>query len=432
MEAQQEKYLDAAQRVGTDICRDAVWYKDRCNWMTFSSEGFGFDQKIAFNTVDSGFYNGLSGIAFFLANLCRFSESPLFRKTAEGAIRQLLVAKNSLEPGLRLGFFTGWTGIAWTLIAAGNYLQKNEWIREGEKLTDEILKLDPAQCGMDVIDGAAGAIPALIAIYRSYPRDELHRYILRLGDHLTGLAEKNDGKYSWKTMEDAKHNLTGFAHGAAGFMNALVELYDFTKNRQYLEPVYGALEYENSFFNHEKQNWPDFRDFHEYLPVAKPENDSQEDFPLNWCHGAPGIGFSRLNAYAATGDEQFKRDFDRAVSTTIKETGLEHPMGFSYCHGTFGNAELALAGYALFATPGLREYAEKVGDFAIEHFINKDRPIPNGCGSDFPAPDFMVGNAGMGYYFLRLYNQGACPCILILEDFNHSLTKKSFYYGNRK
>ena len=32
-ETQGARFLDQARRIGEDICRDAVWHEDRCNWV---------------------------------------------------------------------------------------------------------------------------------------------------------------------------------------------------------------------------------------------------------------------------------------------------------------------------------------------------------------------------------------------------------------
>lgn len=414
MQTAKAKYLSAATDLGLTICRDAIWSGDRCTWISVLNENLPTGQHLRYHATGADFYGGTAGIAFFLGNLCRFTEEPLFRETASGALRQGVAIKDLIPPPARLGFYSGWTGLAYTLIDLGHQLGEPEWVNKGKALASDIMALDLNESGLDVIDGLAGAIPAFIHMYELQPDPAYRKFIQKLGDRIIETAEKTAEGWSWNTMEMTKKNLTGYAHGTAGFLNALLDLYTFTGESRYLDGAYEALRSENSSFDTGQQNWPDFRDVSDFFPGQ--EQTDEPTFGCTWCHGAPGIGLARLKGYFITGDERFKKDLAASLDTTYHTTGLDFEMGYSLCHGTFGNAELILeASDYLDKHPSWATYPWKAGDYAIEHYLKKGRHLQNGNGVSFVVPDFMTGLAGMGYFFLRLYDPQACPSVLLLN-----------------
>jgi lantibiotic modifying enzyme len=86
---------------------------------------------------------------------------------------------------------------------------------------------------------------------------------------------------AWPTLNGRL--LTGFSHGAAGIAYALTRLYEITCKDTLLGAAQEAVEYERSVFMADFDNWPD-------LCYSEPmEVDTSA-----WCHGATGIGLSRL------------------------------------------------------------------------------------------------------------------------------------------
>ena len=106
----------------------------------------------------------------------------------------------------------------------------------------------------------------------------------------------------------SSNNLTGFSHGAAGIGYALLELYDITKELKFLMAAENAFSYENHWFNKQNNNWPDFGT-HDGIRVSKDKNQRLA-YSYAWCHGAPGIGLSRIRAYDILRDEKNLKDSD--------------------------------------------------------------------------------------------------------------------------
>lgn len=413
MKDKRNTYTETALHIALAICRDAVWQENRCNWLgTGSEEHYGMPKGYA-RALGTNFYDGIGGIAWFLLHMQQHHPHPIVRKTLSGALEQLLQqGTTNKEEDLhgKLGFQTGWTGMAYVLQRAGEILQEPRYTNAATALLDKIMQLPSAFWGLDVIDGAAGAVPALIRIHHRKPDERLRQFILSIGAYLIEKADKKPGGWSWNTMQDSSHHLTGYGHGAAGFAAAFAELYAFTGNNEYRQVSNATAKYEDSHYIPAQQNWPDFRNFNNAAPAS-----TEHVCSIAWCHGAPGIGLSRLRMMELTGDPGFRKGAEAAVSTTANSLSVMQVGNYSMCHGVFGNAELLLYAAELFQQPALKEKVFAAADECIKEYINKRIPIPNGLQSGHETPDFMLGSSGIGYFFLRLADPEGVPSMLLLR-----------------
>lgn len=405
-----KQFLNAAEDIGIKLCRDAIWENERCNWVTIDK---GIDGKKTeysfFRSLGGNFYDGTSGVALFLASLASVSEEPVFMKTAIGALNQALSTRQKMAeyPSALLGFHVGWVGIAYTSIYIGRKTGMQKFVEAGLEMIATLAAREGTDYGLDVIDGIAGALPAFIQIYQAYPEHSIREFVIKLGDTLLEKAEKEPNGWSWNTISEANRNLTGFAHGVAGIMHALLELYGFTKEKRYLDAAYEGWRYERHCYNDQEKNWPDFRKF-----SHSPQDVS---YPCLWCHGAAGIGLSRARAYQVTNDPAFKEEAYSAINTTMEKTAFGNSLGASLCHGVMGNLELLLFASTALDDPGLAVAAEELGIQGYEMHIKKGMPWVNGLHNTYQVPGFMLGLAGIGYQYLRLYGPLVFPSCLIMN-----------------
>ena len=126
-----------------------------------------------------------------------------------------------------------------------------------------------------------------------------------------------------------------FSH-CLGLYLIIVNEYQYSNNTKYFDGAQKAFEYERYYFNKEAGNWPDFR-------IVNRKYGNNIQFSTQWCHGAPGIGLSRLRAYELTKDEKCKQESVIVILTTIKELNKSISSGNSnyiLCHGIGGNTTL--------------------------------------------------------------------------------------------
>lgn len=406
-----EAFLDAAVFLGRRICRDAMWAGDRCNWLGDSMEFFDGSWSVAHRALGPDLYGGTSGIALFLVTLYRLTGEPSFRITAEGALAHAHGHLEEFSPTLRVGFYTGWTGIAHATAAAGKAFGEEGLIDRARAMMTQSTRDIGAEAVLDVLAGTAGAIPALIDLQVPGEND----FIViaeQLGDHLLSIANKRDSQWSWSTLPgQSEQDLTGFSHGTAGIAWALLELFAATGQARFRDAAERGLAYERQCFSKEQENWPDFR------AIAKAA-DNAPNFMVAWCHGAPGVGLSRVRAYELIGGDVLRGEAEAAMRATMRV--LNHPNAgaqtdFALCHGRAGNAELFIYAGQVFDDEMARAVAIGVGHYGIQTYRRKEMPWPCGVPGGGETPNLMLGLAGIGYFYLRLYDPVNIPSVLILR-----------------
>jgi lantibiotic modifying enzyme len=225
-------------------------------------------------------------------------------------------------------------------------------------------------------------------------------------------AQRDEFGTSWPTNVGEKRNLLGLSHGTAGFALALLELHQTCPDARYLEAALGAIEYERRLFDAAQNNWPDFRT----MPAMA---QAQPSYMVAWCHGATGIGFSRLRMLDLMPDDrQLLYELDAALANAVR--ALNTPVtpinaDFSLCHGALGNSEFLLELGLRLGRADAVAGAQRAGELGVELFYLPQ--MPWGCG----VPDcgetagLMTGMAGIGMHYLRLFDPLAAPCVLLAD-----------------
>jgi len=407
MTSSRNRYLETAVRIGARICRDAIWSQRRCNWLGDSMEKLDGSWKVAHRALGPDLYGGTSGIALFLHRLYAFTGERLFLETAEGAILQACSRIPYLGPGVKPSLYLGMTGIAYSLTAMG----LDDKARQELRVLHEV---DADGKSLDVIGGVAGAIPPLLGMGLALSDDALIDTAVRYGEALLRLARKSDNGWSWNTMsvpaERRREDLTGFSHGAAGIAWAMSELFHYTNDARFRTAAEEARRYESCQFSPQYANWPDLR----YLYDPDSPNKDGPSYPISWCHGAPGIGLDRLRAYEIFGGESLLTEAEIAMRTTEAVLSYAKGSNFSLCHGLGGNADLFIAAARVLDDPMRLTLPEQVAEQGIEQVEHQDLRWPCGVTDGDETPNLMLGTAGIGYFYLRIYDPGNVPSVLIL------------------
>jgi len=407
-------FLGTADAIGARLCRDALWAGARCNWLGASMEVAGNNWVAAHRAFGPELYNGTAGIALFLARLFEATNEKLYRTTAEGGMKQALSRLDDINPGAHAGFYSGLVGIAYTLLQLGEITGNEEFIDKALHILEDLLKEEPDQQGLDVLAGISGAIPVLLSIHQRYQKDFLVDMATGYGEHLLKSARKSEQGWSWNTLDGfTQHDLTGFSHGTAGIAWALLELFQVTQQEKFRTGAEQGFLYERHWFSPQHGNWPDFRNF----STPGTGTEGSPTYMLAWCHGAPGIGLSRLRAYHLSGEDVYRHEAEAALRTTIQglqQAILTNQGNYSLCHGNAGNAELMIYASDVLGNMDYKAIADQVGKHGIEQ--HQKNAIPWSCGvmGGGETPNLMLGLAGIGYFYLRLYDPVKYPSVLII------------------
>lgn len=406
-----EIHLDVAHRIGVQLCRDAVRSNGRCNWLGDSMELVGDQWRVAHRAFGGDLYSGTGGVALFLAQLDRFRPDPLLRDTARAAIEHALSRDDRGGEAGPQSFYSGTLGAGFAAAEIGGWWDDGALTQRGLEIVKRATA-EVAEPAYDILGGSAGWIGPLLRLHGRTGERWLLDTAVRAGEHLVRTAKRGERGTSWGAMpkEIAAHDLTGYSHGAAGAGIALLELHAATGGRQYLELAQEAFAYERSCFSAREQNWPDFR--------SRTSAEGQpEEFAcgLSWCHGAPGIGLSRLRAWTLTGDDTCREEALTALRAT--HAPLSMPSGelsFSLCHGIAGNAELFLEAADAVGDPQWLGVAEAIGLRGIDYYHHGRRRWPCGVQGGGETPGLLLGLAGIGWFYLRLHDRKQVPSVLLV------------------
>jgi type 2 lantibiotic biosynthesis protein LanM len=395
-----ERALDAAQHVGDRLAQLALRSEDDVSWIGLSFN----DQNWSLLPAGLDLYDGLPGIAVFLAQLGMTTGEDRFQELAEAAL--VPVRRAAAEPPVNagIGAFSGLAGVIYTLTHLGALWSEPLLIEEARQVVDRLPSFIERDRSLDIVGGAAGCIAVLAGLYVCAPSRGVLTAAIQCGEHLLSRALPQDRGAGWTSGAASNRPLTGFSHGAAGIAWALLLLFNLTGDERFRSAALAGIEYERSKFSPSLGNWLDLRG-----PASGQALDNQASL-IAWCHGAPGIGLARLLSLPWLDGAQTRAEIGAAVHATLAGGfGGNHCL----CHGDLGNLELLVKAGLRPGHSGLGEQVERAAAMVL-HSIERDGRL---CGNPvkIESPGLMTGLAGIGYGLLRIATPDRVPSVLALE-----------------
>jgi type 2 lantibiotic biosynthesis protein LanM len=345
-------------------------------------------------------YAGLAGITLFLGYLGSVTGtddySQLARRTFSGWRSSIL--KNESPP---IGAFNGLAGSIYTLFHLGALWTDAECFALADSLAGELDRhLDSDTKGLDIINGAAGCITALLADPRRRGNSVPHLDLaIRCGDHLLAHAIPWGDGIGWLTTHPTP--LASFAHGSAGIAWALIRLYEACELQKFKTAAIDTVLGERQLYRESIGNWIDARN--------NPELSESKQM-CSWCHGAAGIALSRAELVKHVDDERLRAELGVALNTTLR-TGIG--TNHSLCHGALGNLQCLTLSVA--TSPKRDELHHAVAQLQNDVFRDIRRGILCGVVMGIDSPGLMNGLSGVGLALLRFVAPDRVPSPLTLE-----------------
>jgi len=403
-----EKLVAVADKVADDLHRYGVRRGPGAafiglDWLGDSEVG----QLVPFGP---GLYNGLSGVAVFLAAHVAVTGLASSRELGLATIvhlRKSLKSRNAarMARSVGTGGGTGLGSIIYALALIAKFLEDDTVTTDAhaaaELFTDDLIAADKQ---LDVMSGSAGAILGLMRLYRDTRSPDLLERAIKCGEHLLSMPRHGTpGRRTWVGQGVAAKPLNGMAHGAAGFAYALAMLSAATGREEFGAAAAECVAFENSSYDAEHSNWPDFRP------------DEGPTFPCQWCHGAIGIGLARLAMSKSAGensglDATLATDIDNAL-VGVKRRWPGHVD--TMCCGTLGAIEFFCESGEALARDDLRDAAGRWLMAVVESAAAIGDYRWNIGERRFNLGLFR-GLAGVGYTCLRQADR-SLPNVLIWE-----------------
>jgi type 2 lantibiotic biosynthesis protein LanM len=409
--AGRQELLAAARAVGDRLAALASREHDRTTWYGLAPTGGDLWQ---FGALQADLYGGLPGIALFLAQLGGVTGEAKYAELARGALAALLpLARQDNVPLQLVGAFSGWGGLIYAFAQLAALWDEPALLDAAESCLARLPGLIDGDETLDLLDGAAGCLAALLALHELRPAAPTLAAAVRCGERLLARAEPQQQGLGWRNVPAFPQPLTGFSHGAAGVAWALLRLAAATGDERFAGAARGGIAFERSLYRPEHRNWADLRENPRSVaaePAARDSLHQSERLMCAWCHGAPGIGLSRLAALSLLDDPSLHGEIAVAVETT-----LAAGLGFSHClcHGDLGCLDFLLLAAHRLGDSGLAEEVYRLAGGVLANVADDGWRCGMPAGAE--PPGLMLGLAGIGYGFLRLACPERVPSVLLLE-----------------
>jgi lantibiotic biosynthesis protein len=378
MNSSPQNFLETAEFLGAKLSREAIWAGKRCNWFGLVVTELGTGVPVVSNRMcGADYYAGTSGIAIFLAHLYAATGETLFRSTAEGAIRQALSRLDHFPTGQRLAFQSGVIGIAHALLEVARTCEVEKFGAIALLILEEI-SCDELRDDLDI---AAAAIPALLKIHRDHRKDFLLQTALRFGEQL---------------LESSQHS-----ERVRAIPSALLELYHATGKEEFKKTAQQAFLYQRKYLS---------------AAIGSDVNDDKArrmNAEKTWIQSAAAVGMARLRALEVLGDDLYLNEAQavlRSINHTLGNSLAESKTDFSPACGLTGQADLLIEADRILQDVHYKRSAEMIGAFGIDRYRKDNLPWP--CAGGGESPGLMLGLAGIGYVYLRLYDPTKVPSLL--------------------
>jgi len=411
--ASREMLLNAATKIAETLQAEAIFSKDgSCTWITAGI--IPGTERFHLHPMSFNLYDGLQGVALFLSALSTVIDEQMFRRLNESTICSLRQQFTQLKQygiigsGGLIGITAGMTSAIYTLVKLSGFLHDPSFMEDAKSICHLISPMAiQKDRHNDITSGSAGCIVGLLALYKQTGcREALEKANLCGERLLMNLHENNDGTCGWNTIGDKM--LAGFSHGQAGIAFALLKLFECTGIAIYRETAERAIRYENTLFSPDRNNWQDIREYTDQ-PGTSPS------YMRSWCHGAPGIGLSRLASRHILDNLTVETDIRNAIRAT-RESYMNLTARDHLCCGNMGLADILL--YFAVKTGDrdlMIESGKKTSQVLKSAEKNGNYNLLFGSGEDLINPGFFQGISGIGYALLRQAFPEKFPSVLIFE-----------------
>lgn len=400
----QSYFGDLARRLGDTLCQTARRSPNGIGVLWRNTEGVG-------DIECPNIYQGSAGIVLVLAELADVFQESLYYETISDAA-QWLVHRSQAQEFLNTGLYTGEAGIGAAILRAGQVLNDQALIAAAIEQGQRIANFP--YISPDLMSGAAGRLRYHLLLWDQTGASESLRHAIEAGSWLLATAEEaaNNGIY-WSVPLDQQASqkevgIVGYAHGAAGIADALLDLFEATKDERFYIGAQHAARWVA------QQALPALND---KSGLIWPKIMGEGPTKANWASGATGIG--RFLLHAAQGALLPEAsELAAGAARTIDQGARWH--GPTQAYGLAGHIEFLLD---MFQFTGQRSYLSGATQLAriLEAFkLEQDaRLLWRGYSRQPLDASYMCGYAGVAACLLRLSMPETAPHLMSRQGFQH-------------
>ena len=388
----------AARRIGDSLCATMRQTEPGVRWV----DG---DDRLGGTALDLG--AGTAGTLLGLAELVSEIGDDAHRAVLmQGASH--LAERQAMCPRLP-GLYVGEAGIGAALLRCGQVLGEPALIEDAAQRSAWVA--DQPHRSPDLYVGSAGRLRLHLMLWDETGEPAAIAAAIAAGEALLRAAEHGPVGAVWWTIPPGYEAMSGnaylgYAHGAAGIADALLDLFEATGREDVLQAVRGAARWLAAHGVHVLR---DGRGLHWPSVIGGTPGGAY------WCHGAGGIGTFLVRAAESGCVADASVLAHRAGLTVAAATRWLNP---TQCHGLAGSIELLLDLYRATGDASWLEQARAFGTLMAAFAIEGGGGLvwPSEAPGAF-APDYLTGYAGVATCLLRLAAPERLPHLLSREGF---------------
>lgn len=348
---------------------------------------------------------GTSGAVLALAELVAASGEPTHRAALGETARALADAgESSALPGL----YVGEAGVAAACLRAGQVLGDGCLVAAASARGAAVAAQPHGS--PDLFHGTAGRLRFHLLLLDETGDDAALAAATAAGHVLLARAEPvADGGLHWRIPPGygglSGNAYVGYAHGAAGIADALLELHDVTGETCFRDAAAETARWLTRL----AVPWPDGRG------AAWPVTEGGAPAAPFWCHGAAGVGRFLLAAAEAA---LVPRAEELAIAAAWAVAHGSRWAGPTQCHGLSGGIEYLLDVHRATGDRRWLDEARSLGRLLEAHLVETQGLLrtPPAAGTAFDA-DCVTGYGGAALCLLRLADPERRP---------HHLSRRGF------
>lgn len=369
-------------------------------------------------------YDGLLGLAVFLSAFYKVTGRQDAYDAAAHCIKKATLVAEAMLPhaeryNIPLGYGSGLSGYIRGFSLSAKYLNAPEGFEIARKLLLQISeKMIRSDSVLDVLGGISGLVLALTSDSTWIDDKETGRQVRQIlswsGEYLLErqTEQTGNGHRVWKSYE-ANQSLTGLGHGLSGIATALLRIHGITGDDRFLKAAKEGLTYENSVFDEQASNWPDFR------RDPRQKDTSTKQFMAGYCSGAPGVGLSRLDQFRRGVKDPKDSSLQLMILEDIKRAdrfvrSIPAEQRNHLCCGSASRVDFLIEkGLVLGDEEAMAMARKKVSELIRGKQARGHYNFHAAGGTYYYNPTLFQGTAGVGYEILRVISPETIETVLL-------------------
>jgi type 2 lantibiotic biosynthesis protein LanM len=373
----------AARAIGDQLCALAVERDGRASWLFAALDD---RRRLSPAVVGFDLYDGLAGIAVFLAALWVRTGAARYRRLAEAALAEAVDVHQAMpRERVSIGAFDGAGGFAWALALAGRWFAAPALGEQALGVMRRHLPFAADEPALDLLSGRAGFLAAGLAVAAMTGDAALAE---ALGPCARSLHDLDAG--ALPGPEEA-----GLAHGRAGVGLALARWARHDGDDLDFEAACGLLAADLASAEAVRRGEQPALSEHDGRAMAA------------WCRGGLGVALAGI---------RLDRPQPEAARALVEAVGGLQARGegaaLCLCHGSLGMLEFLDAAAGI-GVPGAQALAGEIADETLARVLGGETCTDHYHRTE--APGLMRGLAGTGYALLRLLDPAGFVSVLTLE-----------------